>query len=353
MSFGEVSAIIGRAVEARMFPAATLEIGRADGPLWVGAWGTLTYDAGAAPTSLDTVFDLASLTKVVATTTLTMHHLDDGHLALTDRIGEHLALWRGDDRSGVTIADLLAHTGGLAAHQPLFRDRVGRTEFEPRICRLPLEYRPRTKSVYSDLGFILLGFLLEDLGKEGLDAQFERVAEACGLAGLRYVPTPAPGSIAPAGDNRWRGRRLVGEVHDDNGWALGGVAGHTGLFGTAAAVGRFARLVLNGLAGAPTLARPDTVRHFVRRVGVPGSSRALGWDTMLPTSSCGRRLSSSAIGHTGFTGTSLWIDPARDLYIVFLTNRVHPAVLEAEAIQAVRRALHDAVVDVADRAVTD
>jgi CubicO group peptidase (beta-lactamase class C family) len=353
VSFDEAAAIVSRAIEAQVFPAATVEVGRAGGPLWEGAWGALAYDDGAAPTSLDTVFDLASLTKVVATTTLAMRHADGGRLALTDRLGEHLPRWQGDDRSAVTIADLLAHTGGLAAHEPLFHDHAGRAEFEPRICRLPLEYEPRTKSVYSDLGFILLGFLLEDLGKAGLDAQFGRTADACGLASLSYAPPPPHLSIAPAGDNAWRGRRLVGEVHDDNGWALGGVAGHTGLFGTAAAVGRFARLILKGLAGEPTLAQPDTVRQFTRRADVPGSSRALGWDTMLPTSSCGHRLSPSAIGHTGFTGTSLWIDPARDLYIVFLTNRVHPAVHDAEAIRAVRPALHDAVVDAAPQGVAD
>ena len=139
--------------------------------------------------------------------------------------------------------------------------------------------------------------------------------------------------------------RSVGEVHDENAWALGGAAGHAGLFGTAAAVGAFARATLATVAGDRILAQPATMREFIsRRLDIPGSSRALGWDTMLPTSSCGARLSATAVGHTGFSGTSLWIDWERDLYIVLLTNRVHPS-RENNQIRAIRPAFHDAVVD--------
>jgi CubicO group peptidase (beta-lactamase class C family) len=136
---------------------------------------------------------------------------------------------------------------------------------------------------------------------------------------------------------------LTGEVNDENAWALGGAAGHAGLFGTAEAVGVFARAVLRTLAGDRLLALQATLRGFAARTGVPGSSRALGWDTMLPTSSCGTRLSATSIGHTGFTGTSLWIDWERDLYIVLLTNRVHPT-RDNERLRAIRPRLHDAVV---------
>ena len=133
-------------------------------------------------------------------------------------------------------------------------------------------------------------------------------------------------------------------MHDENAWALGGVAGHAGLFGSAAAVGRFARTIAAGFRGAPTVAASGTFRRFVTRTRVPGSSRALGWDTMLPTSSCGTRMSARAVGHTGFTGTSLWIDPDVDVYVVLLTNRVHPT-RNNEAILRIRPALHDAVMD--------
>ena len=154
------------------------------------------------------------------------------------------------------------------------------------------------------------------------------------------------GGIAPLPTefDPWRGRLLVGEVHDENAWALGGAAGHAGLFGSAAAVGRFARSIASGFQGRPTVAGAAAFDRFMTRTQVPGSSRALGWDTMLPTSSCGRRMSARAVGHTGFTGTSLWIDPAADAYVVLLTNRVYPTRTN-EQILAIRPALHDAVMD--------
>ena len=140
----------------------------------------------------------------------------------------------------------------------------------------------------------------------------------------------------------------MGEVHDENTWALGGVAGHAGLFGTVAAVGICGRAALATIGGAPTLAQPSTMRAFITRTTVPGSSRAMGWDTMLPTSSCGTRMSATSIGHTGFTGTSLWIDWERDLYVALLTNRVNPT-RDNERIRAIRPRVHDAVVDLFDR----
>jgi CubicO group peptidase (beta-lactamase class C family) len=141
---------------------------------------------------------------------------------------------------------------------------------------------------------------------------------------------------------------LVGEVHDENTWALGGAAGHAGLFGTAGALGSFARALLSTIAGSPALAQPETMRRFMRRSGVPGSSRALGWDTMLPTSSCGTRLTPTSIGHTGFTGTSLWIDWEQDVYVVLLTNRVHGG-RDNHKITALRPRVHDAIVDAVER----
>jgi CubicO group peptidase (beta-lactamase class C family) len=151
--------------------------------------------------------------------------------------------------------------------------------------------------------------------------------------------------IAPTEQDPWRGRLLVGEVHDENAAALGGIAGHAGLFGTAAAVGSYARHLLQVLDGRAGVIRRATLEEFVtKRADIPGSSRALGWDTMLPTSSCGTLMSARAFGHTGFTGTSLWIDPEKDVYVALLTNRVHPTRAN-EAIKHVRPAVHDAVVE--------
>ena len=341
----------------RAFPAASVEVGRRDRPLWRRSFGALTYEPDAPETTNDTIFDLASLTKVIATTMLVMRAVDDGALALDSRVQQFLQEWRGADREAVTVRDLLAHASGLPAYLPFFRDHTGRVEFEPAICQTPLEYAPRTQSVYSDLGFILLGFILEDAGSGGTRAigrfdpaatfasQFRRLAAYITPEPLAFnPPRPWRDRTAPTELDQWRGRLLTGEVHDENAWALGGAAGHAGLFGTAAAVGAFARAVLHTISGQDVLARSTTFREFIRRTGVPGSSRALGWDTMLPTSSCGTRMSATAIGHTGFTGTSLWIDWERDLYVALLTNRVHPS-REPNSLKAIRPAFHDAVVE--------
>jgi len=357
--FGAARALVREAIASGAFPAASIEVGMTKGPIWRDATGRLTYDVDAAPADERTVFDLASLTKVIATTTLAMKAVDDRRLDLDAPISRWLADWRGIDREMVTPRDLLAHASGLTAYLPFYRDYTGRVEFQHAIASLPLEYVPRSQSIYSDLGFMLLGFILEEVQPSGpafrgvpgaidpsrsLATQFHRLASFFTAEPLRFSPPRTwRAHIAPTEVDPWRGRLLVGEVHDENTWALGGAAGHAGLFGTAAAVGAFARFVLRTIAGEAILSDPKTMREFIRKSDVPGSSRALGWDTMLPTSSCGTRLSPTSIGHTGFTGTSLWIDWERDIYVVFLTNRVHPTRAN-EMIRQVRPRLHDAIV---------
>jgi beta-N-acetylhexosaminidase len=346
--FAQAAVLLERAIASHAFPAASVEVGRADGMTWRAAFGRLRYADDAPPATEDTIFDLASLTKVIATATLVMQAVEAGTLSLTDRVADCLSAWRGLDREAVTIADLLEHASGLTAYLPFFRDHRGRTEFERAICTLPLEYAPRTRSIYSDLGFMLLGFILEDINGVPLAQQFDILSGRFPLqpeAEIRFNPPREwRERTAPTELDLWRGRLLQGEVHDENAWALGGAAGHAGLFGTAASTGAFARLLLRGMEGGRSIARAETLARFTAKSSVPGSSRALGWDTMLTTSSCGSRLSPRAIGHTGFTGTSLWIDRGQDLYIVLLTNRVHPT-RENNALQAVRRAFHDSVID--------
>ena len=339
--------VLERALEERAFPAAVVEVGDATQPLWQHAIGRLTFDTDAPPTTIDTIFDLASLTKVLATTPIVMQQIERGALGLDDPVAQHLDSWRGADRSSVTLRDLLSHSAGLTAWAPFFREHRGRAAFEQAIARLPLEYAPRTKSVYSDLGFMLLGFMLDRDEGADLSRRFDSLrAQIGGAEDLQFhSPDIWKRRTAPTEIDTWRGRLLVGEPHDENCSALGGVAGHAGLFGTAAAVGACARHLLQILNGRTGVFRRETVEHFItRRVDVPGSSRALGWDTMLPTSSCGTRLSPRAFGHTGFTGTSLWIDPDRGVYVVLLTNRVHPTRAN-DAITRVRPALHDAVME--------
>jgi CubicO group peptidase (beta-lactamase class C family) len=343
--FAAARDLLAGGVATRAYPAACVEVGRHDGVLWREAFGTLTYDADAPAATDATVFDLASLTKVLATAPLAMRALERAALALDEPVAGRLPDWRGADRAQVTIRDLLAHCSGLTGYLPFFRDHQGRREFERAICTLRLEYSPRTQAVYSDLGFILLGFILEGAAGAGLEAQLAEVAALSGPDALAFRPPREwRARTAPTEVDPWRGRLLIGEVHDENAWALGGVAGHAGLFGTAAGVGRHAQLVLRTLAGDTALARADTMRLFARRAtDVPGSSRALGWDTMLPTSSCGTRMSPRAIGHTGFTGTSLWIDPEQDVYVVLLTNRIHP-IRDNDRLRQIRPLVHDEIV---------
>ncbi|MBI3494268.1 MAG: beta-lactamase family protein [Acidobacteria bacterium] len=342
--------VLDEAIRTKVFPAATLEVGHSAGALWSEAHGTRTFDVESPPVDVNTPFDLASLTKVLATTTVMMALVGEGRVRLDERLAVIFNEWRGDDRAAATVRDLLEHASGLPARL-VDLPPASQREFEHEICTAPLEYGPRTKSIYSDLGFILLGFLAADRGGASLADQFHAIA-------VRFQPeltfalqTPARRLAAPTmpelGDPR-RGRTLVGEVHDDYAAALGGAAGHAGLFGSAIAVGAFARVVLRASRGnvdVPPPFSPASVARFTAKSSVSGSSRALGWDTMLTTSSCGTRMSESAFGHVGFTGTSLWIDPDRDRYFVLLTNRVCGGGT-LDQMRAVRRAFHDALGDV-------
>jgi CubicO group peptidase (beta-lactamase class C family) len=342
--FARAADVVQRGVEERAFPAAVVEVGTRGEVLWQHAFGRLDYDPESAPTDTNTIFDLASLTKVMATTSLVMRLVERRSIELNDPIRKWLPEWRGKDREDVMLRSLLTHSSGLTAWLPFYRDHTGRQEFQHAICSLPLEYPPDTQAIYSDLGFILLGFIVEDAGADSFRDQATQLLSTVTSAPLMFNP-PAQRrrSIAPTEHDPWRGRRLIGEVHDENCWALGGAAGHAGLFGTSQAVGDFARVMLGALKGADTrLAGSGIVRLFVKRSAAATGSRALGWDTMMPTSSCGTKMSASAFGHTGFTGTTLWIDPEREVYVVLLTNRVNPTRGNT-AIQQIRPALHDAV----------
>jgi CubicO group peptidase (beta-lactamase class C family) len=335
--------VLERAIAERAFPGGIVEVGTDRDVIWRCAAGALTYDAGSAPAREDTIYDLASLTKVVSTAALVMREVERGVLALDDPLPRLLPRCQSPALAEVTVEDLLAHCGGFPAYRPFFQTLQGPPAFEAAICATPLEYAPRTRSIYSDLGFMLLGFVL---GREGpLQDRFETMwTQMATGEELQFLPPARWRSrIAPTERDPWRQRLLVGEVHDENAAALGGVAGHAGLFGTASAVGAFARHVLQVLDGRTGVFSRAALERFVtRRSDIAGSSRALGWDTMLPTSSCGTRMSPQAFGHTGFTGTSLWLDPRSRVYVVFLTNRVHPTRTN-DAIRHVRPALHDAV----------
>jgi CubicO group peptidase (beta-lactamase class C family) len=350
--------IIDEAMRGRVFPAASIEVGDSASVIWAEARGTLTFDVGSPPAAIETPFDLASLTKVIATTTVIMDFVRTGALGLDEQVSSFFVDWRSADRDTVTVRDLLEHASGLSARL-LDPPPAARREFEHEIGTMPLEYVPRSRSVYSDLGFILLGFLAADRGDAPLAELFERIPivrrvrqpdrdDRLLTFDLRSDARRLAAPTRPLEEDTRRGRLLIGDVHDNYAAALGGVAGHAGLFGTTPAVGAFARALLAGARGgrnSPAPFSPELVADFTRKSTVPGSSRALGWDTMLPTSSCGTRMSPQAFGHVGFSGTSLWIDPVRDRYFVLLTNRVCGGGT-VEEMRAVRRAFHDALGDV-------
>lgn len=343
LRFDAARQVLERAIAERAFPAAVIEVGTAGEPLWRQAFGTLTFDADAAAATDDTIFDLASLTKVVATTPMVMQQIERGVLALDDPVSGHIAAWSSHDRIDVTLRDLLAHCSGLPAWRPFFRELKGRASYETAIAAEPLEYPPRMRSIYSDLDFILLGFIVD--ARLPIAERFALMLSQMAIVEEIQFAPPAlwRARVAPTEVDPWRGRLLVGEVHDENAAALGGIAGHAGLFSTAAAVGSYARHLLQVLDGRSGAIRRGTLEEFItKRSDIPGSSRALGWDTMLPTSSCGSRMSPRAFGHTGFTGTSLWIDPEKNVYVVLLTNRVHPSRAN-DAIKQVRPGVHNAV----------
>lgn len=333
--------------ERRAFPGGVLALGDREALLHLHAFGRLTYDADAALVTVGTLYDLASLTKVVATTTMAMILVDEGRLDLDQPVVEIVPGFQGPGKDAVTVRHLLTHSSGLPAIVPLYKEVQGRTAFLERIQAMALEYPAGSRSVYSDPGIILLGEILEQAAGQPLELFVrERVFEPLGMRNTLYRPPAELRSrIAPTEIDPWRGRLVHGEVHDENAFALGGIAPHAGLFGTAGDLSRFARMLLNGgvLDGRRIVSR-ETVELFTRRAGIPGSDRALGWDTKSAEgSSAGTLLSSRSFGHTGFTGTSIWIDPESGLFVILLTNRVHPT-RENNLIREARPAVADAVV---------
>ncbi|HKH43764.1 MAG TPA: serine hydrolase domain-containing protein [Thermoanaerobaculia bacterium] len=346
-SFEEADRLLEDFRERGAFPGGVLAVGYQGALVHLHPFGRLTYEADAPPVTASTLYDLASLTKVVATTTMAMILVDQGRLDLDQPVHEILPGFQGPGKEAVTVRHLLTHSSGLPAVAPLFREVQGPDAFLERIQAMDLEYPPGSRSVYSDLGIILLGEILERAAGQPLEAFVRtRVFEPLRMRETRFRPPPElRPRIAPTEFDPWRGRLIQGEVHDENAFALGGVAPHAGLFSTAGDLARFAQMLLNGgvLDGQRIVSR-QTVDLFTRHAGIPDSDRALGWDTKSAEgSSAGTLFSPRSFGHTGFTGTSIWIDPERRLYVILLTNRVHPT-RENNLIREVRPAVADAVV---------
>ena len=306
----------------------------------------------------NTYFDLASLTKPLVTSLLLISLIDKKIINLNQKLNEFIPADIPRDKKDITILQLLNHSSGLSAHRPYFKQLAWLPENErpAEMLRLimaePLEYSPGSTCLYSDLGFILLGFLIEKVAGVGLDHYFKRkVAAPLRLGrGLFYNRLPAcrRGSYAATEDCPWRGRVMRGQVSDENCWVLGGVAGHAGLFGRLDEVSSLVAALLEiwqGRMTHPFLSTQGVKTFLEAQSGVPGSTWGLGFDRPTPGgSSSGRYLSARSVGHLGFTGTSFWIDPDRDLAIVLLSNRVHPS-RDNELIKEFRPYFHDRVIE--------
>ena len=339
--------LLERAVRDSAFPGAIAVVGSRTGTLATVAAGHLDWGGSVVPDER-TLWDLASLTKVIGTTTATMRLVAEGRLDLDARVQQYLPGWTGPGKERVTIRNLLLHTAGLRAHRPLYTETADAASAKSLVYETPLDTIPGARTLYSDLGIILMGDVIERLTGETLDGYLERtVFGPLGMRETMFRPAPELWPrVAPTEIDPWRGRHVRGEVHDENAFRLGGVAPHAGLFSTAHDLARFARMYLNGgtLDGARVL-DSATIDLFTRAASPSFSTRALGWDTPDGRNSAGSLMSGRAFGHTGFTGTSIWIDPETDVFVLLLTNRVNPTRANSR-IFAVRRAVADAAISV-------
>ncbi|MEC4891346.1 MAG: serine hydrolase [Nitrospira sp.] len=364
-----IQAALDAAVRDGVFPGAVLAVRKGGSPIQVACAGHLsTHPPGEAVTA-SAIYDLASLTKPLATVTAIALLVQEGRCHLEDSVEALLPECAGVPIGGATVRHLLTHSSGLpgwrgyyerlspAATIPATEEARGkaRQAVLPLVCGEALIYERGARSLYSDIGFILLGLIVERCSGMHLDRFFDvRIARLAGAGVLRFIPVEdlaavrqgggvAHGGIAPTEVDSWRGRLLCGEVHDENAAALGGVAGHAGLFGTAESVLAVTGGWLRAYSGQPSWLDSAIVRAFTaRQQRIPGSSWALGWDTPSSPSSSGQYFSASSFGHLGYTGTSLWIDPDKELEVVLLSNRVHPT-RKNDLIRAFRPTIHDVV----------
>ncbi|HUA99799.1 MAG TPA: serine hydrolase domain-containing protein [Terracidiphilus sp.] len=354
--FSGVYRVLEEAIAARAFPGCGFGVLAEGEPVLLDALGRFTYEDDAPAVTPTTRFDMASLTKVVATTALAMLLVQRGQMELDTPLGEVLPgfVVGRDPAEGarrVTLRHLLAHSSGLPGYVELFKHHATPAPLLRACLALKLEAEPGTRAEYSDPGFMLLGKAIEVLARERLDGLARReIFAPLGMTATGFRPAAhLRASIPPTEEDRaFRRRRIQGEVQDENAWAMGGVSGHAGLFSNAGDLLRYMAAILqvgtgdSGTEPGPTVFQAATVEMFAQRQGPAGSSRAIGWDTPSENSSAGRRFSAHSIGHLGYSGCSLWIDLDARVAAVLLTNRTWPD-RASQLIRQVRPAYHDAV----------
>jgi CubicO group peptidase (beta-lactamase class C family) len=342
--------LLGSALDAGVTPGAVLAVGRHGKLVHLKAYGRVDPDPASSAATPRTIYDLASLTKVVGTTTAAMILEEEGLLDLDRPIRDYLPEFDSPEKAVITSRMLLTHEAGFEAFAALYHEFRGRDQYLAQINARPLRWAPGTRTEYSDWDLILMQLVVERISGSTLDSFLQqRVFGPLGMVDTGFnPPVEVRARVAPTEIQEFRGGKVHGEVHDENAWAIGGVAGHAGLFSTAPDLAIFAQMMLNGgEIGGRRVLRAETISRWTSRQA-SGSTRALGWDTPSPRGSAGRYFSARSFGHTGFTGTSIWMDPEKGLYVALLTNRVNPT-RENTGIATVRSAIADAV----QQAVTD
>ena len=339
-----LDSVIRAAIADHATPGATIAVVRRGKLLLLKGYGHTDWARGAPRANDSTMYDMASLTKVVATTTAAMILEDEGTLDLSRTVASYLPEYDVPDKRAITVRMLLTHTSGIRSNFPLWKEAKGREQYLAGMVTFPLVREPGSAVEYTDWNMVLMQFIIERLTGQTLDQFVQaRVFGPLGMRDTRYKPPESlKPRIAPTETEDFRGGQVWGVVHDETAWALGGVSGNAGLFSSARDLAVFVQMLLNGGSyGGVQLIKPSTVARWTARQR-PDASRALGWDTPSPQSSAGRFFSLRSFGHTGFTGTSIWADPEKELFVVLLTNRVNPT-RDNQKIGPLRRAVADVV----------
>lgn len=349
--FSSIDTLINFSIEDKAFPGAVVIISKNNKIIYEKGFGHLTYDDTSAVVTKNTIYDLASLTKVIATTTATMLCYDKKLFSLDNRVSKFISGFGNNGKEKITIKNLLLHNSGLPASLLFYKNTKNETEVLKEIYSCKLLYKPGSKMVYSDLGMILMGKIIEKVTGKRLDKFCkEEIFDPLGMKSTYFNPPDSlKYKIAPTEvDDYWRHRLIWGEVHDETASLLNDVAGHAGLFSTAEDISKLINVLLNkGEFNGKQFIKSETVKLFTTKYSNQ-STRALGWDTKSEEhSTAGDMFSMKSFGHTGFTGTSVWVDPTRDLFVIFLTNRVYPT-RENHKISKVRPALHNLVIELTD-----
>jgi CubicO group peptidase (beta-lactamase class C family) len=350
--FENVDEVVETAINDSAFPGAVLLISDNGKIIYQKAFGHYTYDKNSPLMKINTIFDLASVSKVISTTTCTMICFDRGLFKLDDKVSKYIPEFAQNGKKDVTIRNLLVHDSGLRpdiiSYKAYANSENPEQDILNEIYSDTLIYPTGTKMVYSDLNMITMAKIIEKITGKTLD-QFahDEIFKPLGMNHTMYNPPASlKDSIAPTEtDNYFRNRQLQGEVHDETSFLMGGVAGHAGLFSNVNDLAKFLQMVLNkGSYKGKKIINPETVELFIKQQSEL-SSRALGWDTKSQNgySSAGKFFSPLSYGHTGYTGTSVWTDPTKNLFVVLLTNRVYPTRKNIKIIR-VRPKVHNAII---------